>query len=492
MTCPARVLELLSGFVDELRGAGLPVSTTEHIDAASAMHHVPMEDRAALKAALAATLVKSSSHWAAFETAFEVYFAPRSAQDAGARSVPGDATSGQGDASSDASATASSAASTPGAGDQPGAGGGQAMSPQELSALLLRALRTGDRGLSGAVARHAVDRYGAIEPGRPVGGTYYLYRTLRHLDLESLLERLLEAERQESDLTALEERLLADEYRARIAVLRKAVEAEIRRRLVHDRGAQALARSVRRQVPEDLDVMHATRDELEALRKALHPLSRKLAVRLGRKRRHRRRGPLDFRATLRSSLQTGGVPVEPRFRHPRPSKPEIFVIADVSGSVASFARFTLQLVHALSTQFSKVRSFVFVDGIDEVTDLLERTEDSAHVLERVITEADVVWVDGHSDYGHALREFDRRWGSDVTSRSTVLVLGDARNNYHESAAWVLEELQRQARHVYWLNPEPRQYWGSGDSIVDEYAVHCDAVVECRTLRQLERFVGELA
>ena len=392
----------------------------------------------------------------------------------------------------EAAGASGEAQATRGAGGDRHGGGGQSMSANELSALLLRALRNGDRGLAGAVARYAVDRYGAIEPGRPVGGTYYLYRTLRHLELDAVLDRLLEEDRHERQLTALEERLAADEYRARIAVLRRAVEAEIRRRLVQDRGAEALARSVRRKVPEDLDVMHASREELEALRRTLHPLSRKLAVRLGRKRRHQRRGPLDFRATLRRSLSTGGVPVEPRFRHPRPSKPEIFVIADVSGSVASFARFTLQLVHALSTQFSKVRSFVFVDGIDEVTDLFERTDDPTRALERVITEADVVWVDGHSDYGHALREFDRRWGSDVTSRSTVLVLGDGRNNYHESGAWVLAQLHHQARHVYWLNPEPRQYWGSGDSIVDEFAVHCDAVVECRTLRQLERFVGELA
>jgi uncharacterized protein len=261
---------------------------------------------------------------------------------------------------------------------------------------------------------------------------------------------------------------------------------------VLDRGAEALARSVRRALPEDVDVMHANREELAALQRTLHPLSRKLAVRLGRNRRHRRRGPLDFRATVRRSLSTGGVPVEPRFRHPRPSKPEIFVIADVSGSVASFARFTLQLVYAISTQFSKVRSFVFVDGIDEVTHVFEQADDPSIAVRRITTEANVVWLDGHSDYGHAFEDFDRRWGDEVTSRVTVLVLGDARNNYHASGAWVLQELQHQARHVYWLNPEPRQYWGSGDSIVDEYAVHCDAVLECRTLRQLERFVSELS
>src|SRR6185437_7615893 len=260
-------------------------------------------------------------------------------------------------------------------------GGGEGMSAEELAQLLYRALLTGDPGLSAVVARYAVDRYAGMEPGRPVGGTYYLYRTLRNLDLDGVLARLLADGRPGSandvSATALEDRLAADEYQARIDRLRRAIETEIRRRLVADRGAEALARSVRKPLPEDIDVMHATRDELAALHRALHPLSRKLAVRLARKRRHGRRGPLDFRATVRRSLSTGGVPVEPRFRHPRPAKPEIFVVADISGSVASFARFTLHMVHAISSQFSQVRSFVFVDGIDEVTRFFDGVDDPA-------------------------------------------------------------------------------------------------------------------
>jgi uncharacterized protein with von Willebrand factor type A (vWA) domain len=475
--------DLLAGFVTELRAAGLPVSLTEHLDAARALHHVPLEDREALRACLGATLVKSGAHWPAFETAFEIYFSSRSSGFAG-DGHPAEGTPPRGPPPGRG----------PGGGTPGGEGHGgaqEAMSQDSLAALLLRAIAAGDPGLAEAVAWHAVRRYGGMEPGRPVAGTYYVYRTLRRLDLDGLLERLLAAAHEERRLTSLEERLLADEYRARIAALRKAVEAEVRRRLVDDRGPAALARSARRPLPEDVDVMHASREELAALSRALQPLSRKLAVRLARRRRHRRRGPLDFRATVRRSLSTGGVPVEPRFRRACPSKPEIFVVADISGSVASFARFTLQLVHAISAQFSKVRSFVFVDGVDEVTEYFGRGDDPSRAVGRVVSEADVVRFDGHSDYGLALGEFDRRFGGDVTSRVTVLLLGDARNNYHASGAPVLEQVHRRARHVYWLNPEPRQYWGSGDSIIDEYAPHCDAVVECRTLRQLERFVAEL-
>ncbi|MGH9078553.1 MAG: vWA domain-containing protein [Acidimicrobiales bacterium] len=475
------------------------MSLTEHLDAAEVLRHIPMEDREAMKYALGASLVKTSSHWRAFETAFEIYFSLRGPEyrisdepDVGPRPEDGDAPAGDGDRR--------------GQGRGTGSGGQEGMTPEELADLLYKALLGANDALVAAVARQAVTRYAGMEAGRPVGGTYYLYRTLRNLDLDGVLDRLVDQARASTPtvdddgagggapagLTALEERLLRDEYQSRIDQLRKEIEDEIRRRLVADRGSEALAKSLRKPLPEDIDVMHASRDELVALRRSLQPLSRKLAVRLARKRRHGRKGPLDFRSTVRHSLSTGGVPLEPRFRYPRPSKPEIVVIADISGSVASFARFTLHLVHAISSQFSKVRSFVFIDGIDEVSRFFDGADDPAEAVHRINTEADVICVDGHSDYGHALTVFSERWGEEITPRTSVLLLGDARNNYHASQAWVVKDLRARARHVYWLNPEPRAYWNSGDSIVGEYATHCDDVVECRTLRQLEQFVGGLA
>jgi hypothetical protein len=480
------VLDILTGFVGELRAAGLPVSLIESIDAAEAVHHIPLEDRQALKYALAATLVKSSAHWKAFETAFEVYFSMRGPQ----FDIDDDEMSGL---DSDSSDEAADGRSGEGRGRQ--GGGGEGLSPEELAEMLFRALLSANDAQVAALARQAVSRYAGMEPGRPVGGTYYLYRTLRNLDLDRVLERLMQTARAaaaDGHLTPLEERLARDEFKSRLDHLRRELEDEIRRRLVADRGTEALARSLRKPLPEEIDFMHATRDELASLRRAIHPLTRKLAVRLARKRRHGRKGPLDFRSTMRHSLSTGGVPVDPKFRYPRPAKPEIIVIADISGSVASFARFTLHLVHAISSQFSKVRSFVFIDGIDEVTRFFENVDDVAEAVHRINTEADVVWVDGHSDYGHALSVFWERWGEEITPRTSVLLLGDARNNYHASQAWVIQEIRHRARHVYWLNPEPRAYWGTGDSILGEYAVHCDNVFECRNLRQLENFVTELA
>jgi uncharacterized protein with von Willebrand factor type A (vWA) domain len=465
------VLDLLSSFIAELRTVGLPVSMSETVDAARALESIDVADQPLFRSALCATLVKSGDHMSAFDTAFDVFFANR--QDAGdietANAAPDSVT-----ASRDPQAT-----------DSPQRSGA------ELTEQLFDALRDNNLRALRHSAGEAVARYAGIEPGRPVGGAYYLYRTIRQLELEEL-ERRLVALSLGASSDALSERLASDEAHGRIEQFKAMVESEIRERLVEDRGAEAMAESVRETLPEDLDVMHANREEMAQLERALRPLSRKLAVRLARRRRRRYRGPIDLRHTMRSSLSTVGVPIDVRFKPPRPAKPEIVVIADVSGSVASFARFTLHLVHAISSQFSQVRSFVFVDGLDEVTHLFAETDDPAEAVERITAEADVVAVDGHSDYGRALSTFASRYAPELTRRSTVLILGDARNNYHPAQAHVLEDIRSRVKALYWLNPEPRNYWNSGDSILSLYAPHCDDVLECRTLRQLESFVGGLS
>jgi uncharacterized protein len=433
------MLDLLAGFVGELRAAGLPVSLTENVDAMDAVRHVPLDDRAALRAALAATTVKRPEHRPAFDAVFDAYFAvsPSSVDDDGL--------------------------------------------DVDLAALLDEALQSGDGAAVRRLARLAVARLAGMEEGRGVRGSAYVFKTMRMLDVDGALARLL------SGAGWLDR----DDLAAAGGRVREEVEAEVRRRLVAERGPQAVARSVRRPLPEDVDFLHASREDLAALSRSLRPLARRMASRLARRRRLGRHGRLDFRRTLRRSLSTGGVPADPRFRRPHPHKPEIVVLADVSGSVATFARFTLQLVHALAGEFSAVRTFVFIDGIDEVSHLFAGTDDLAAALARVHEEADVVAADGHSDYGRAFATFWSRWGREITPRTSVIILGDARNNYHASSAEVLAELRRRGRRVWWLNPEPRSYWDTGDSIVSEYAPHCDGVFECRNLRQLEAFVSSI-
>jgi uncharacterized protein with von Willebrand factor type A (vWA) domain len=473
------MLDVLQGFVHELRIAGLPVSMTENLDAMRAVEHVPLQDRDAFKTALSATLVKHHGHYKVFDTVFEVYFSIFSPGVEGAESGEG----GEG-----------AAADFEQLRNEMDAGGAMGqLSNEELAQMLLDALMKMDMEQLRALAGAAVARFAGMEPGRPVGGAYYLYRTLRQLDAEGLVGKMME-QAQQDDLVgegAFDDRLAREEYEGRLKVLKELIEAEIRRRLVADRGVEAMARTLRKPLPEDVDFMHASREEMQQLQKAIYPLTRALAARLAQRRRHRHRGTLDFRQTVRHSLSYGGVPAEPKFKRPRPSKPEIMVVADISGSVASFARFTLQFVYAMQSEFSKVRSWVFIDGVDEVTRFFDESDELVTAINRVNTEADVVWVDGHSDYGHAFEVWHERHIREVTRKTSIILLGDARNNYHAAQAWTLAEMRKRARRLFWLDPEPRGYWDTGDSIISEYAPYCDGVYEVRNLRQLNKFVEDV-
>jgi hypothetical protein len=461
---------IITGFIDELRAAGVPVSMVEAIDGMRAVEVVDIGDRVALRETLRATLIKNLRHEKAFDTAFDTYFAtvPNVEREAGEE---------------------------PGSSQLPGADrdGSDEQTPFDLEQLLdalLEALAGMDEAAIRRGARTAVDQLAGMEPGRPVGGTYYLYRTLRRLDLKDLEERLIEALMSDEAISDLDRRLMREEVEERIERLREEIEDEIRRRLVADRGRDAVARTLRRPLVEDVDLMHATTKDLQEMEAAIGPLTRKLAARLARRRR-RREGRLDFRRTMRKSLATGGVPADPQFRHPRPHRPEVWLLCDISGSMATFSRFTLQFTHAMSTHFSKLRSFAFVDTIDEVSDFFGPGVDFGSALRRITTEAEVVWLDGHSDYGNSLESFLNRYGKQLTPRTTVIITGDARNNYRPPRDRVLADIAGAARAVVWLNPEPQAYWDTGDSAMSHYSSHCTSVHEVRTLRQLEQFIEEL-
>jgi uncharacterized protein len=479
------MLAALEGMITELRQIGVPISLSERIDAVRSLNHLPLAERDAVKSALRAALIKSHDHELAFDALFDLYFSPPAGaeQDPEQASQPGTADGQPGVANG-----------RPGAANGgSGIGGGSigSLDDAALTELLLAALRDGNDVMLRAIAAMFVDRHAAIEPGRPVAGTYYVFRTLRAVDPDRLLARLVDGPEQAADDTGLLRRLQLEAYEAQVQRFRLAVEAEVRRRLVDDRGAAAVARTLRRPLPEDVDFLTSSREQIVAMRSVIDPLTRRLAGRLAAKRRHRRRGALDFRRTIRESLSSGGVPVEPVFRKPRPSKPELFVLADISGSVSTFAAFTLQLMFALRSQFSRVRSFVFVDGIDEVTDVLQKAPDIIEATRHINATGSGVWLDGRSDYGHALESFWDQWGEQVRRRTTVIVLGDARTNYHDPAERVLKAVQARAAHLFWLNPEPKAAWDSGDSVMARYQPYCDAVHECRNIRQLRHFVEEL-
>lgn len=458
------MISALTEFIDELRAVGIPVSMVEAIDAAEAIEFTELGTRENLRATLGATLIKNSRHFDAFDRAFDVYFGlePIGEMEEGSQSD----TPSQGDVWAGG-----------------GPGGGDALLDSLMDALL-----AGDGDQLARLVSNAVDRYAGMQSGRPVGGRYYAYRVLRRIDADQLLERLIATLGSSTRVDSIEERIQRERAEALVQQVRDQLEQEITGRMIADRGRRQVAANRRLPLVEDIDLMHATRLEIAELERAIRPLARKLATRLGQRRRRGSKGRLDVRRTIRRSLGHGGVMLEPQFKPPRKSKPEIVILCDVSGSMATFARFTMQLTYAISAELAKVRVFAFIDGLDEVTGYFSTNTDFSDGLVAMSREADIVRRDGHSDYGRSFTEMWERYSDAVTSRSTVIITGDARNNYRDPGLEAFERIVDRSRATMWLNPESQRFWDTGDSVMSGYSIACDSVDQARTLRQLEAFV----
>jgi uncharacterized protein with von Willebrand factor type A (vWA) domain len=230
--------------------------------------------------------------------------------------------------------------------------------------------------------------------------------------------------------------------------------------------------------------------DLAAVHRVVAQLKRRLATQGHESRGRKRHAHVDVRRTMRASLQTGGVPVELRYKPRRPKRPELYVLCDVSTSVTSASVFFLSVLHALHDAFRKMRSFVFVERISEVTEVFERERSFRAVSEAISKDAGVADVSGYTDYGRVWREFLGQVADDLHPRATVIVLGDARTNGRDPRADVFASIAALAGRTFWLNPEPRLYWNYGDSVISAYEQHCEAY-ECWTTRQLEDFVKAL-
>jgi uncharacterized protein with von Willebrand factor type A (vWA) domain len=314
---------------------------------------------------------------------------------------------------------------------------------------------------------------------------------LRALSPDTLMAGLLNAVLTGRDRGGLAERVARRTFRDRIARFERLVAGEVRRRIAEDTGVERTARLSVRPPLERLDFGRANRAELDRLRREVHPLARRLATRLAQRNRAGDRGRLDFRRTVRASLASGGVPLTTRHRPRRPHRPDLVILCDASDSVSAFAHFTLLLTFALREQFSRVRAFAFIDTTDEITKFFAPGADVAAAMTRMAREADLVWITGRSNYGHAITVFEERYADAIGPRTSLLVLGDARSNYGELSLPVLEAMAGRARHAYWLNPEPRGLWDTGDSAASRYGAIVP-MVECRNLDQLTAFIEELA
>ncbi len=430
-------------FVEALRGQGISVGPSETVDAGRVMATVGLSDREVLREGVACAVLRRPDHRDTYDALFDLWW-----PDAlGARAV----------VTEDADP-------------------GFELPPDDIEAMrqMLVDLLTANPDLADmderlvAMIAQIVAAYGRYSTGR--GPSYSSYQALKAMGLDQLEGRLLAGllAPYGDQPTPTQDQIAKASAALRISQLRKIVDAETKRRTAEQFGRDHVAMYGIPQLSENVEFLRASTEQLRQMRRVVAPLAHTLATRLAARRRRARAGAIDLRKTLRRSMSTGGVPIDVVLRKPRPARPELVVLCDVSGSVAGFSHFTLLLVHALRQQFSRVRVFAFIDTSDEVTHLFGPDADLAVAIQRITREAGVYTGDGHSDYGNAFSSFAAAYGGVLSPRSSLLVLGDGRTNYRHPGTGVLAHMVTASRHAHWLNPEPKNLWGSGDSAVPRY------------------------
>jgi uncharacterized protein len=465
----------LATLVDELRGVGVGVSVGEHLDAARALASIPLADIEVVRSALQSALVKRAEHVDAFNVLFNLHFGGTAPSDPG-----------------------------------PFAG----LTDAELAAALRAAIGSADAAILRQLADEYVRRFAALQPGAPVAGVFAMIAASEAADLDGIRGELLagaSGQREGGDgegagggggsggggsgggwntrAGAISERLDRAEADRAVARFRDELQASIRRALVADRGARAVGKTLRVRLAEDVDIATASAAEREAMVASIGPLAHQLSKILAQQEYRKRQ--LSVRRTLHLAMGTGGVPFRIATEPKPPPKPEIVVLCDVSGSVATFSRFTLNLLIALDSRLSRLRAFSFVDGLSEITELVSEARSAGRQLSQAEAARGAVRWNGSSDYGHVLRDFARDYSGQFSRRTVVLVVGDARTNYLDPAVRALAQVSERVGKLYWLNPEPRRYWNQGDSVMSSYAPWCSQVRECSTLRQIADFVRSL-
>jgi uncharacterized protein len=445
-----RVLE----FADALRGEGVAIGTSELLDALAALEQVPWTEPGPFREALAATLAKSPEDRRIFELIFERFFFRAAEGEALRRGVR----EGHG---ADA--------------EEDGITGGEQIDYDNLREQILRAIRAGDESAMRDLARLAIAAFGRRGEGSGVLGVD-VQRVRRALGLRSEPGGPQAGGAQIEGLT-----------REQIRKFEAALRRELERAQIERTQSLPPARAL---TELDRALPTGPLQDLAAVHRVVAQLKRRLATQGHETRGRKRHAHVDVRRTMRASLQTGGVPVVLKYRPRRPRRPELYVLCDVSTSVTSASVFFLSVLHALHDAFRKMRSFVFVERISEVTDVFERERSFKAVSEAITRDAGVADVSGYTDYGRVWSEFLTQVEDDLHPRATVIVLGDARTNGRDPRADLFHAVAERAGRTFWLNPEPKLYWNYGDSVVSAYEPFC-SLHECWTTRQLEDFVKAL-
>jgi uncharacterized protein with von Willebrand factor type A (vWA) domain len=457
-----RILE----FIGDLRRAELRVSPSEALDALAAAAEVGLDDRETFKSALATTLVKEGRDRQTFDRLFDLYFLDLEALGSGLRKALGPDDPRVRDLLDRLLAE-------------------EGMDLDDLTELLLRG-----QGGEMEMAIRASGRDAGLERlmyALQIG--FFSQRLAERFDwsaVEADIERILEA----LEARGLDPGQLArirNYLELRLEAFKRMIRQHVERE--RERRAYRQGEKLTREVLADKPLFALTPDEVAQMKTVVARLARKIQDALALRQREEQKGRLDARRTIRKSLQYGGVPMEVFLKRRHRERPKLVTICDVSDSVRNASRFMLQLVWSLQECFSRVRSFVFVSEIAEVTQAF-----STYPVERAIEWAlKAAPVDYHcrSDFGFAFNRFARSELDGLDRRTTVLVLGDARNNYNDPQAWALRTIRERVKGIIWLNPEGQWGWGIGDSVMPLYAPACDLVRECRTIGQLGEVVDNL-
>ena len=440
---------VLNNFIVSLRGAGVPVSVSESIDAARGLAISGYGERQVVKSTLAATLAKSATEKEIFDDCFERFFAFQAPTAAFA--------AGQENGNEEQS------------GDMPPIGG--MIMEGDLGGVAL-AVRDAARSVDLQSIRFFTQR------------GIFTSRILQALQLDQLDRFVGDLYREGGAGASAAARQLEQGRDALIDMVRRFVEEqyEIYARESTERIIERYLWDVRL---TELEERHYDR---------MHFLIRKLVKRMNerysRRRRRAKRGALDFKQTLRANMHHGGLLFETRWKKKRLNRPDVVILCDVSRSMSTVVRFCLLMLYGLNEVVARIRSFVFCSSLLEVSHVFE-TSPIAKAVERLRTGEGLDIHMGRTDYGSAFWDFTHRHLEAVTGKTTVIILGDARSNYGDPADELLKKIAERCRRLIWLNPETPPMWGTGDSEMKRYMRLCDQVMECSTLRHLERLVRVL-
>ncbi|MBM7516926.1 vWA domain-containing protein [Nocardioides nitrophenolicus] len=458
------LLERHLAFVEALRGAGLSVSLAEDLDSLAALGAVRWGERAMVRDAFAATMVKKQAQRTTFDALFDVYFP----------AMVGDGAAAEQDVAAGDSQVRDNASALVDFRDRLA----EALEAAQLDEAELRRM-----------AAEMVGVFGSM-PGRGPGlSSWSAYTALQRVAPQELVDKLIAGLMGQG----VDEDDARRQANRRIGSFTALVEDDARRRIAEEKGPDHVADVAVRPSIDKLAFMAARRTDLDEMRKEIFPLARRLATRLAKEQhsRHARTAPLDFRRTVRASIATGGVPITTHHRPKRPHRTDLVVLCDVSGSVANFAQFTLLFVFALREVFQSMRAFTFIDHVHEVTGHFRPGADPVDVLTDLAAATSHAALWGRTNYGRAFTKFEENHLDALTPKTTLLILGDARSNYSDLHEDALRRLAGSVKRTFWLNPEHQRNWGTGDSAAPAYG-EIVRMIECRNLTQLSEFVHDLA